>query len=306
MQDLLDLVAKDPDLTESKQKNLACSNRKFVAYLGLDLHMPANFPVYREHLKRFHLGNARISNRRWANIKSDVAFALRRYGARKTWDGPHDLLPAWQARRETLRSDRFRRGLSRLMHWCSRNGIDPEQVDDAVLTDYHRHLIEETFGQKPNHIYRETCKLWNDAVEQILGWPQRKVTLPCYRKFVSLPRADLPEDFWKDFERYRRCRLGQDLASDQRYDTTAMATRNSCAASPPPWCESAGRPLRSWPCPRSVIIPGSRRRSSPSMIALAAPVPACRSWQQLCWQSPGITWICHRNEWKRSPGSSAV
>ena len=105
MRNLLDLVAKDLELTESKRRNLACSVRKFVAYLGLDLHMPANFPVYREHLKRFHLGNARISNRRWANIKSDVAFALERYGARKTWDRPHDLLPAWQILREILRSE---------------------------------------------------------------------------------------------------------------------------------------------------------------------------------------------------------
>ncbi len=224
MRDLLDLVAKDLELTESKRRNLACSIRKFVANLGLDLHMPANFPVYRGHLKRFHLGNARISNRRWANIKSDVAFALERYGARKTWDRPHDLLPAWQARRETLPSDRFRRGLSRFMHWCSRNGIDPEQVNDAVLADLHQHLIEETFEQKPNHIYRDTCKLWNNAVEQIPGWPQHKVTLPCFRKLVSLPRADLPEDFWKDFERYRRCRLGQDLTSDRRYDTTARSS----------------------------------------------------------------------------------
>ncbi len=97
MRDLLDLVAKDLELTESKRRNLACSIRKFGEHLSFDLHMPANFPVYRGHLKRFHLDNARISNRSWANIKLDVAFALERYGAPKTWDGPHDLLPAWQA-----------------------------------------------------------------------------------------------------------------------------------------------------------------------------------------------------------------
>ena len=224
MRDLLDLVAKDPELTESKRRNLTCSVRKFVEHLGLDLHLPATFPDYRGHLKRFHLGNARISNRRWGNIKSDVAFALKRYDARKTWDGPRDLLPAWQALRKTLPSDRFRLGLSRPMHWCSRNGIDPEQVDDAVLADFHRHLIEETFEQKPDRIYRDTCKLWNDAVEQIPGWPRQKVTLPCFRKLVSLPRTEIPEAFWMDFERYRRCRLGQDLTSDRRYDTTAKAS----------------------------------------------------------------------------------
>ena len=64
MQNLLDLAASDPALKEWKRRNLASSIRKFVEYLGVDLHLLANFPTYRGHLKRFHLGNARISKHR--------------------------------------------------------------------------------------------------------------------------------------------------------------------------------------------------------------------------------------------------
>ena len=48
--------------------------------------------------------------------------------------------------------------------------------------------------------------------------------MPSFRKIVSLPRDSFPRAFWADFERYRRCRLGQDLTSNRRYDTIARSS----------------------------------------------------------------------------------
>ena len=80
MRDLLDLVLADTELSKAKRGNVACSNRKFVEYMGLDLNMRADFLTYREPVRRFTPASARISKRRWSNIMSDVSFALKRYG----------------------------------------------------------------------------------------------------------------------------------------------------------------------------------------------------------------------------------
>lgn len=221
MADLLPLVAADPELSASKKANLSSSIRVFVRTLGLDLQMPASFHHYREHLKRFSLANARFSERRWANIRSDVAFALDRYGARRDSGRPSDLSPAWQALRDGIEKKTLKLGLSRLMHWASRQEIEPAEVDDKTMTAFHRHLIEETFEQKPDKNYRRTCRLWNDAAASVPDWPQKEVSVPSFRKLVSMPRQAFPASLWNDFERYRSIRLGHDLSSEHGYETRA-------------------------------------------------------------------------------------
>ena len=111
MQDLLNLVLHDRKLSETRRRNLASSIRSFIKYLGLDLHMQADFPTYRGHLKRFNLGSAPISRARWANIVSDVKFALQKYGARTRTPSRDDLHPEWRKLVPCLDSLRLQRGL---------------------------------------------------------------------------------------------------------------------------------------------------------------------------------------------------
>lgn len=221
MQDLLDLVAADPALTEIKRRNLASSIRRFVRYLKLDLHMPAEFPAYRQHLKRFSLAGASISPGRWANIKSDVSFALKRYQAPTRAPLPRDLSPPWRRLRDAMPDERFRRGLSRLMHWASRRGVEPHEVDEETIAAYRLHLEKETFAQRCDAVYRASCKIWNEAADAVPGWPQRRLAVPSFRKTVSLAADTFPASFWADFERYRQLRLGLDLLAEHGFEKPA-------------------------------------------------------------------------------------
>lgn len=214
MAELVALIAADTELAPVKRRNLTSSVRSFVKHLGLDLGMPADFMTYRGHLKRFQPGAARITRARWQNICSDVRFALDRYGARRRPGLPKDLSPDWRKLRSLLDKRRHRFGLSRLFHWCSRNGIEPDEIDDATMAAFHRFLAEETFIHRPDRRFRQVAMLWNEVVGIIPGWPQRPVTLPSFRNVVSLPLNHFPESFAADLARYKRRLEGSDLTAD--------------------------------------------------------------------------------------------
>ncbi len=218
MEQLLESVLQDRELPLTKRRNLASSVRKFVDHLGLGLHMAADFPTYRRHIARFDPARAGIGAKRWANIRSDLSFALTRYGARTRAPLPKDLTAEWRRHRDLLTDIRLVRGLSRLMHWCSRSDIASDGVNDAVMERFQRHLHDETFETRPDRVYRRTCVLWNRAATEVAGWPDAQVNVPNFRNLVSLPLSEFLASFQADLERYGQRLSGQDLTANDLPD----------------------------------------------------------------------------------------
>lgn len=127
-QDLIGRIENDKSLRPRKQRDLLSSVRCFTAKLGIGQHEPATFPRMRERLKRNTPANLGCSKRRWANILSDVKFVLNRYGARRDNGRLSDLLPEWRQLRDGIKKRTLKLGLSRFKHWCSSQGITPDQV----------------------------------------------------------------------------------------------------------------------------------------------------------------------------------
>ena len=68
--------------------------------------------------------------------------------------------------------------LRRLFHYCSGAGIDPEGVNDEVLSAFYEALIRESIVKLPYETYRGAAKSWNNAAERIAGWPRQRLTVP--------------------------------------------------------------------------------------------------------------------------------
>jgi integrase len=200
--DLLSCIATDEGLTEGQRRSLACDVRSFVRCINADETMILHGLLLRQRGASVLPAAADISVKRWANIRSGTNRALRRYGlgGRSTRGIP--LTTLWQELHRALASPRLHRGLSRFIHWASNEAILPEAVDDTVMSRFHRHLTDEALVKDPNHLFRDSCKLWNDAVRSLPGWPGRPVTLPCFRELVSFPEAAFPASFWREFDRY--------------------------------------------------------------------------------------------------------
>src|SRR5262249_11456079 len=117
----------------------------------------------------------------WNNVRSLLGKALEWTGlAAMPAHYQAAFAPAWAALREKLPPGKvaIRFQLERLAHYCSAQGIAPDEVSDEVLTAFYEALVSESIVRFPHEIYRGTAKSWNNAVDQIVGWPQQRLTVP--------------------------------------------------------------------------------------------------------------------------------
>src|SRR5262249_52063077 len=105
--------------------------------------------------------------------------------------------------------------LTRLFHYCSANGIQPEHVNDEVLQEFYAALTAESLVENPYEAYRGAAKSWNNAMAQIPGWPGPPVSVPSKRaKPFSLAWTDFPASLHEQVEAHLVSLAGIDLDGD--------------------------------------------------------------------------------------------
>jgi integrase len=212
---LLQLIEFDAELAVRRKRDFTSSLKSFARLLEIDMERSvAGIAPYRDRLDRFDPVVAGVSPKRWANIRSDTMAVFRRYGIRQgSRPAPSDLTNDWRRLRKAAHQTdiRFVRGLSRFIHYCSVEGVAPDEVDDAVMQTFATFLADRTLHRKPRRVHQRTCVLWNRAVRQIDCWPKRIVTIPRYRDTFSLPLTQFPEAFRSDLEGWLDRLRGKDL-----------------------------------------------------------------------------------------------
>jgi integrase len=194
---LITRIQADGSLNDVRRRNVASSIRRFCEALDCSPgQVPATFEYFRDRLTRFHPLAVGITKKRWATIKSDVAFALKHAGAITTALRPRaPLAPEWLTLKSRLPSNVFNWGLSRLARSCGAQGIRPDKVSDEVMEAYNQTMRRETFKTNPNKRHRDVCVLWNKAADLLPDAGLRKVTLPSYQQTYTLSWAALPAPF---------------------------------------------------------------------------------------------------------------
>ena len=218
LQWVFDAIESDPDLPLQRLRNLLSSLRTLCKLMQRDLHfLPAHPGYYRHFLKRLHPEHCGLTKKRIGNIKSDVLFALRHTGCignGHSYMAP--LTPEWQALSDrAIGFGRMRFYLSRLMHFCSANGISPDAVNDQISERFLRALIDESFVKNPIKTHQDICKLWNRAVDEVPGWPIIKLTVPRYKKTYTTPLEAFPKSFRDEVDAYFDQCTGKDILDDQ-------------------------------------------------------------------------------------------
>ena len=153
---------------------------------------------------------------RWANVRSLLGKALALAGC--------DLLPArtvasldptWRDLANRLEVKALQIGLSRLMRFCSAQGIPPEAVDDAVLERFRLALEHSSLVRRPGQVHYNATRSWNRAAAAVLGWPATRVSPPPRVRRTYLLRPEVfPASFTADLEAWLARLAGQDLLAE--------------------------------------------------------------------------------------------
>ena len=202
--DLIALIEKDEELIAQKRRDVLSALRTLARLIEKEpSEIPANARWLRRRLERLHPKQADISKKRFANIRSDLAFALRHAGLIMKASHLAPFTPEWRALWGRITMDRMRWNLSRFFHFCSAMQISPTAVNDCIVSDFHKALIDESLVKNSDQIYRTMVKLWNQAVETVPHWPQVRLTPPpSKREAWTLPLEAFPRSLQNDVDHW--------------------------------------------------------------------------------------------------------
>lgn len=219
MRSLADLLAdleQDQHLPATRRRDLKSAIRRFCGLIGRDpARVPASVAEIKGAVNALTPGGAGVSAKTLQNLRTYLLAALRHGNART----PRSIAMTseWQALHDRLPDKRMTSGLSRFLRYCSAGGVAPEAVDDAVVGAFMEWVRSATFVAKPNEVHRQTCRLWNEAIDKVEDWPQQRLTLPDHRApRTSIPLGDFPAAFTRDVERHLDWLTAPDPFDDER------------------------------------------------------------------------------------------
>ena len=216
--DMIVAAETDDELEAQRRRNVASAIRSFCKAVGkMPLQIPAHTSFVRPHLKRLHPAQTGLKKSRIANIKSDLLFALKRYGSRGGAAYMASFTPAWQRLWDTEMGPTAvydKRSVSRLMRLCSARGIDPDDVDDDVAGMLLEALIDESLVPDPRARWKKILYAWNKLVERVPEWPRRKLTIPDDSRIFTIPLEKFPQPLQDEIAAAMNRWAGTDILDD--------------------------------------------------------------------------------------------
>ena len=138
-QSLADVLAAiaAAELPERRKQDLASAVRSAARALGRPPEqVPADPRLLASRLAEIAPQALGFSKARWNNVRSLLRAALELVTAMAPGRHLTPLTPAWAALWERLPTRTLKTRLSRLLHYCSAAGIEPEDVDEATFAAF--------------------------------------------------------------------------------------------------------------------------------------------------------------------------
>jgi hypothetical protein len=88
------------------------------------------------------------------------------------------------------------------MRFCSAIGVEPDSVDEDIVSRFLRHREATSTRAADLAARRILAKLWNGCVDIIEGWPNHTLYLPPVKGRDGLAWDDLPEGWRSDVNAY--------------------------------------------------------------------------------------------------------
>ena len=209
---LIERIRGDESLPAGKRDDVVSGIRSFikVVRLPVDTSVPP-LPELRKLITGFTPAMTNMTPGRWRNIRGHLQFALAHIGL-ATVPRRYQLQPSprWAELLEPLEYP-TRYKLSHIARYCTANGIEPEQVDDKVMTKLLEDLRQRSLKAEPDRVHRDAAIAWNKAATRNPDWPQQRLQVADNRPYYSVPWERFPESLRTDIERWLARQSGSNL-----------------------------------------------------------------------------------------------
>jgi hypothetical protein len=175
---LADVIARhelDAMLTPKRRRDLKSAVLRMSEITGVDPRITtASLRFMRPRINAVRPAKHNLTPKTWSNLRSNFRAAVVQAEPRQ----PRRSDTEWTALRAALRTERMKKGLSRMIGFCENNSISPTAVCDSVSEGFLAHLEADTNVPCPYDRHRLACRLWNRAVETVPGWPSIRLSVP--------------------------------------------------------------------------------------------------------------------------------
>lgn len=205
LQDVIDRLAGNRSLSETRKRDLRSAVVSFAKLTGRSPALiPLDLAAIRATLDATVPAQAKVSSKRFANLRSDLAAAIEASGLRpmiKT--AGVELSESWSRLFEGTNKKRICYGLSRFAHWASQRQITPAEVNTATIERFAADLEAASLVRNIRELHRSVSKTWNSLVrlrsDQAL---QIVETLTNNSTPGRVPWGDLSASLRKDVDLY--------------------------------------------------------------------------------------------------------
>jgi integrase len=227
LQHVLDRLA-DAALTNGRRRDLRSALTTYTKLIGKEpTAIPLDLTEIRHTLDDLVPAEAKVSRKRWANLRSDLAAAIGASGLRtilKTGDLAID--PAWE-KLFVGAPQRVSTGLSRLARWASLRRVVPQAVNDEAIRNFISELELSTLVRGLRDLHRSVAQNWNALVGMLPSSKLQMVTVPSFKAAPTrLDLQKLPASFRQDVGAYMAwCEVPDPLDDGARARILAPRTR---------------------------------------------------------------------------------
>jgi integrase len=205
LKDVVDRLTANPDLSDTRKRDLRSAVVIYGKLKGEPLSaMPLDLAAIRRTLEGIVPAQAKVSRKRWANVRSDLVAALDASGLQpmlKTADVELDC--TWAALLRAVKDKAVKYGLSRLARWATLRHISPAAVEDAILERYFSELEATSLVRNLRGQRRSVAKAWNRLATLSADHNLRRVEVPSNRTVSTrVPWLELPASFREEVETY--------------------------------------------------------------------------------------------------------
>jgi len=227
LQDVLDRLAEVDGLSDARRRDLGSAVRCYAKLTGTPpAAIPLDLAAIRQKLDGMVPAQAKISAKRWANRRSDLAAAFAACGLvpiLKTARVPFDT--GWAALLAPVTDRAIRNGLSRFARWASLRRIGPTAVEAATIVRFVAELAAASLARHIPEQYRGVATAWNALVALRVGEGLCLVALPERAVPVRVSWDQVPGSLRDDVECYLAwCAVPDPLDPDARARALAPLT----------------------------------------------------------------------------------
>ena len=190
--------------------------------------IPASPRHLRSRMNELSPARFGLTRGRWANVRSLVLKALKLTGIAAIPSRHNSALsPEWQRLYHLLPKRPQRVSLSRFMHRHSELGVGPQEVTQEAFERFADEIEQYGLRARPRQTYRDACRAWNWAVQNVPGWPFALIVVPDRRNRYSLSWETFPPSLKADIDAMLEAAISPDpLSPTSRRPIKSVSARS--------------------------------------------------------------------------------